>query len=350
MKSMIRVASGIAVVFALLAFATSTIATAQGPTGTATPNATTAPAATTTPAPGGATTPAPGAACTNVGTFVSDVTVPDNSVVAPGQSFTKTWRIRNRGTCTWDGGYTLGFVSGQAMTTQASVPVPATAPGATADVSIPMTAPTTTGKVQGFWQLRSPNGVRFGPSVWVLINVGSGPAQAPALVPSGTNLDDPARARSFGSAIQSIPAGSAQWYEFAYDNADNALPRPTVTVVLLNGVTNGLTFEVYSPETLVGNWFDNKPVGRGTTEILTNCKEGDVNVGACTTNNLSWNGGFGLSGTYFVRVINDTGAAVAPQLIISGPGLSQCRGGNQASTPVTNPNGPFAQIRCAPTP
>src|SRR5512146_2077023 len=161
MKSIIRVAGGIAILFALLAFASSTIATAQGPTGTATPNATTAPAGTATPSPSGTTTPAPGAACTNVGTFVSDVTVPDNSVVAPGLSFTKTWRVRNRGTCAWGAGYTLGFVSGQAMTTQTSVPVPATAPGATADVSVPMTAPTTTGTVQGFWQLRSPSGARF---------------------------------------------------------------------------------------------------------------------------------------------------------------------------------------------
>ncbi len=350
MKSMIKFAGGIAILFALLAFASSTIATAQGPTGTATPNATTAPSQAATPVPSGTTTPAPGAACTNVATFVSDVTVADNSVIAPGQSFTKTWRVRNRGTCTWGAGYALGFVSGPAMTTQTSVPVPATAPGATADVSVPMTAPTTTGKVQGFWQLRAPNGTRFGPSVWVLINVGSGPAQAPALVPSGTNLDDPARATSFGSAVGSIPPGTAEWFQFQYDNNGNAIPRPSVSVVLLNGVTNGLSFEVYSPETLIGEWFNNKPVGRGTTQVLVNCKQGDTNIGACTTNNLSWDGGFGLNGTYFVRVINNTGAAVAPQLIISGPGLSQCLGGNQANTPVTNPNGPFAQIQCAPTP
>ncbi len=352
MKGTLRVAGGIVALLALLAFAFSTIASAQGPTGSPTPSA-------TNPAPGGSATPAPGAACTNVATFVTDVTIPDNAVVAPGQTFTKTWRMRNRGTCTWGAGYTFAFVSGQAMTTETSVPVPETAPVATADVSAPMTAPANAGTVQGFWQLRAPNGTGFGPRVWVLVDVRSGatgqpgaggtpvPAQAPPLVPSGTNFDDPARATSFGTAtIRSIPAGSGEWFQFNYDNGGNALPRPNVTILLLNGVTNGLSFQVYSPETMIGNWFDNTPVGKGTQEAFVNCIQDGVNVGRCTTNNLSWTGGFGLNGTYFVRVINNSGATVAPQLIISGPGLAQCLTAGQGNTAVTNPSGAFAQVQC----
>ena len=44
--------------------------------------------------------------------FVADVTVPDDTVFNPGDDFDKTWRIQNTGTCSWDDGYNLVFVSG----------------------------------------------------------------------------------------------------------------------------------------------------------------------------------------------------------------------------------------------
>ena len=34
--------------------------------------------------------------------FVADVTIADGSYIAPGSTFTKTWRIRNNGTTTWN--------------------------------------------------------------------------------------------------------------------------------------------------------------------------------------------------------------------------------------------------------
>jgi hypothetical protein len=33
--------------------------------------------------------------------FVTDVTIPDDTVLDPGESFTKTWRLKNSGTCSW---------------------------------------------------------------------------------------------------------------------------------------------------------------------------------------------------------------------------------------------------------
>ena len=52
-------------------------------------------------------------ACTDVAAFIGDVTVPDNSLVAPGVLLNKTWRFRNAGTCTWGAGYHLAFVGGE---------------------------------------------------------------------------------------------------------------------------------------------------------------------------------------------------------------------------------------------
>ncbi len=125
--------------------------------------------------------PSSSANCTNAATFVSDVTVPDNTVVAPGEQFTKTWRIRNSGTCAWSGNEHLAFLRGEAMTSTTSVAVPATAPGATVDVSIPMTASTTAGTHSGFWRLRTANGTNFGNTLWVIVRVSGAPAPAPTL-------------------------------------------------------------------------------------------------------------------------------------------------------------------------
>src|SRR5512134_3372356 len=82
--------------------------------------------------------------------FVTDVTVPDGMRFSPGATFTKTWRLRNIGTCTWTAAYTMVFDSGTQMGTTTSVPfaqdVP---PGGTIDLSVNMTAPNTAGNYTG---------------------------------------------------------------------------------------------------------------------------------------------------------------------------------------------------------
>lgn len=95
--------------------------------------------------------------------FVSDVTIADGSYIAPGNTFTKTWRIRNCGTTTWTTKYQLVFVSGTAMTTQTAVNLPYNVmPGQTVDISIQMTSPAETGSYKSEWMLSNESGSRFG--------------------------------------------------------------------------------------------------------------------------------------------------------------------------------------------
>jgi len=47
--------------------------------------------------------------------FISDVTIPDGTTLDPGTSFTKTWRLKNEGSCAWDSRYQIVFVSGTSM-------------------------------------------------------------------------------------------------------------------------------------------------------------------------------------------------------------------------------------------
>jgi hypothetical protein len=113
-----------------------------------------------------------GSGTRNASTFVSDVTIPDGTVMSPGQSFTKTWQIMNSGSASWSG-YNLGFVDGAQMGAPSSVSVPITPPGATVDISVPMTAPKDAGSHQGNWQMRTANGEFFGERAFVLILVKS---------------------------------------------------------------------------------------------------------------------------------------------------------------------------------
>lgn len=119
--------------------------------------------------------------------FVADVTIPDGTVISPGSTFTKIWRLKNVGTCTWTTGYSLIFVGGEQMKASAQIPLTAEVqPDANVDVSVTFTAPTAEGKYRSSWKLKNANGVQFGTgtgnsSFFVEIQV-----KAPA---TGYNLD-----------------------------------------------------------------------------------------------------------------------------------------------------------------
>lgn len=128
--------------------------------------------ATLTPFPSSTATIAPIPARTstltpvpcNAAGFVSDVTIPDGTAMAPNQTFTKTWRLRNIGACTWNSAYQVVFDHDKAMSGPASQPLTtgAVAPGETLDVSVNLKAPPAAGSYKGYWRLRDPNGVLFG--------------------------------------------------------------------------------------------------------------------------------------------------------------------------------------------
>lgn len=173
-----------------------TLTALAAPTDTPSPTPTDTPMPTSTGGTpfGGITTPgapAGGAATTSSCyglTFVSDVTIDDNTQMDPGETFTKTWRVQNSGSCAWEAGFRFQLTGGNAMgATALSLPA-AVASGATYDLSVPMTAPATTGTVRGNWRMSTATGQFFGDEVYVIIVVGSGGA------PAATNTSAPAEA------------------------------------------------------------------------------------------------------------------------------------------------------------
>lgn len=134
------------------------------PTATETGTPTTTPTIMITTGPAGTSTSEPLVTPCNLAGFVSDVTVPDGTEYTAGASFTKTWRLRNDGTCTWDSTYTLIFASGDKMNGVSSkqLTTGTVAPGATIDISVDLTAPATAGTYTGYWMLKAGDGGSFG--------------------------------------------------------------------------------------------------------------------------------------------------------------------------------------------
>jgi hypothetical protein len=91
-----------------------------------------------------------------------DVNIPDNTQMTAGQSFVKTWKIKNSGTCTWNAGYKIVYggystqMSGQPQ--PLSLPV---APGQEIEISVSFIAPTQSGSYVSAWTLADANGQPF---------------------------------------------------------------------------------------------------------------------------------------------------------------------------------------------
>lgn len=149
-------------------------------------------------------------ACDNA-VYVSDVTIPDGTVLVPGQSFTKTWRFQNTGTCAWSTSYSIIYVSGDAMSGAATALSAATSSGSTLDVSIAIVAPGTTGTYTGYWKLQNASGATFGESVFVKIVVSDNEA---TVTSTPTATED-------SSAYTSTPTATSP--------APTATPEPSET-------------------------------------------------------------------------------------------------------------------------
>ncbi|MBN1310274.1 MAG: hypothetical protein JXB30_02565 [Anaerolineae bacterium] len=132
------------------------------------------------PATNELTTTPPWPPC-DLGIYVADVTVPDGTTVAPGETFVKTWRISNGGTCTWTPDYWFVFARGDQMAGPNAIALTddAVAPDEAIEVSVTLTAPKKEGRYEGEWTLCNANKEAFGfghgmgqlLNIWVRIEV-----------------------------------------------------------------------------------------------------------------------------------------------------------------------------------
>ncbi len=174
-------------------------------------------------------TPQSQSACTDNASFIADVTVPDNTNINPGKGFTKTWRIRNTGTCNWNENYSMVFVNGDQMNSAASIPLKATTPGASLDVSVDLVAPSANGTYTGNYELHNAAGELFlidnTRLIWVKIIVATGVAQQQPPVPeANTGTQTPVSGNS----------GNCTFFE------DSQVERTLISLINSVRANNGL--------------------------------------------------------------------------------------------------------------
>jgi hypothetical protein len=103
--------------------------------------------------------------------YVSDVTIADGTVLAPGEEFVKTWKFQNTGSCDWSENFWITYSSGEEMDgDETEIDEDITA-GDTASISVSLVAPDDEGTYTGYWQLATEDGTLFGERVYVLIVV-----------------------------------------------------------------------------------------------------------------------------------------------------------------------------------
>ena len=94
--------------------------------------------------------------------LVSDVTIPNGAEINAGESFTKTWLVKNTGTCTWTRDFKITYVGGDLMGSDTTKIRQIVGPGSSAEISLAMVAPGTKGTISTAWQMASDEGVLFG--------------------------------------------------------------------------------------------------------------------------------------------------------------------------------------------
>ena len=161
--------------------------------------------------------------------FLADVTVPDGTVVAPGESFRKVWRLRNDGDVplpearlVWCGGAYGGPAQGGPTW---GVPVPPVAPCAEFEVGVWLTAPEQVpgktaagnggdGLVRSYWRLEGvESGRGFGHRLWAEVRVvepeASPPPATTTTAKTTAKTSEAAAAAAAGAAAPASEAAAA---------------------------------------------------------------------------------------------------------------------------------------------
>lgn len=104
--------------------------------------------------------------------FIRHVTYPDGTVITPGTTFTKTWRVRNDGNKAWPEGVTLIPAGGDSLCPEDTV---LSLPGMQIDeeqeVHVTLQAPEKPGLYTQYFRARTREQQLFGHRLWVSVMV-----------------------------------------------------------------------------------------------------------------------------------------------------------------------------------
>lgn len=105
--------------------------------------------------------------------YLEDLSLPDGTLVSPGESLDKRWSVENNGTCNWDETYTLRWIAGPTLGAPENMPLYPARAGTTATIRVLFTAPQAAGTYRSAWQAYDSLGNPFGDPIFIEIQVGA---------------------------------------------------------------------------------------------------------------------------------------------------------------------------------
>lgn len=115
------------------------------------------------------------APCTDSLTFISDVTIPDGTVVAPLSTLDKRWEVENNGACGWNENYRLRLIAGPDMGARNEQALYPARSGTRAILRITFNAPPEENSYRSAWQAYNAQGEPFGDPIFIDIVVSNTP-------------------------------------------------------------------------------------------------------------------------------------------------------------------------------
>jgi hypothetical protein len=103
--------------------------------------------------------------------FLEDITIPDGTVVSPGEVLDKRWLVENNGSCNWNAGFGLQLIAGPEMGAHSEQALFPARSGSQAEIAIVFTAPVEPGSYRSAWQAQDAQGVLFGDPIFIEIVV-----------------------------------------------------------------------------------------------------------------------------------------------------------------------------------
>jgi hypothetical protein len=198
---------------------------------------------------------------------LTDENYPDGTVITPGETFTKTWVLRNVGTCAWTDEFSFVYHHGNLQGTQDQFSVGYVAPGQATTFNVTYQAPFSSGGVSeysSFYSLQAADGTLFGASgfqyFWMLVTV-----------PGNTPTSNLRQAAGFGYSVRSN--GSTTNEMIAGDTGNNFVSEAYISWSMgntpLDAVVTSVSLDLKSSSVPSGD-----PFGKLGCLVLTELNTG----------------------------------------------------------------------------
>lgn len=104
-------------------------------------------------------------------TYISDLTIPDGTVVVAGSTLDKQWEVENSGTCNWNSSYQIRLIAGSDLGAKAEQALIPARVGSRVTIRIVFSAPEEPGQYHSAWQAFNSLGNAFGDPIYIDIDV-----------------------------------------------------------------------------------------------------------------------------------------------------------------------------------